>query len=136
MPDSAAEIKRIVLIVDRSAESREVLRTVLARRGLEILEAAGARAGLELCRRHHPEVVVLDLDSAAAGDDQVCAEFETQVDRDSTSLVLLGAQRRLDPAPVAGRCVPKPYHYAPLVRTIEELLGTAEKMTSATGKCD
>jgi CheY-like chemotaxis protein len=44
MPDSAAEIKRSVLIVDGSAESREVLRTVLARRGVEVIEAAGARA--------------------------------------------------------------------------------------------
>jgi CheY-like chemotaxis protein len=153
MPDSAAEIKRSVLIVDRSAETREVLRTALARRGVEIFEAAGAEAGLELCRRHRPEVVVLDLDSAAGRDDDVRAEFESQAVSNSASLVLLRTVYRLDAPHETGRSglpsrasrpaggadsqdratrsvpttISKPYHYAPLVRTIEELLGAAEK---------
>ena len=131
MADFAREIKRSVLIVDRSDESREVLRTVLARRGVQILEASGARAGLELCRRHHPEVVVLDLDSQAAGDETVQGEYQSQADTDSASLVMLGHEQRFDPASAVpapyGRFVPKPYHYAPLVRTIEELLAAAGK---------
>ena len=95
MADFAREIKRSVLIVDRSDESREVLRTVLARRGVQILEASGARAGLELCRRHHPEVVVLDLDSQAAGDETVQSEYQSQADNDSASLLMLGGLQTL-----------------------------------------
>lgn len=118
--------QRSVLIVDRSAESREVLRTVLARRGVRIFEADGAEQGLELCRQHHPEVVVLDLDSEAADDERVRGEYQSQADAGESSLVVLGTVRRHDPPHVAppapGRFVPKPYHYAPLVRTIEELL--------------
>jgi CheY-like chemotaxis protein len=110
-----------VLIVDRSADSREVLRTVLERRGVRILEAAGGNQGLELCRRHHPEVVVFDVDCETDGE-RVREELQSQADTDSATLVVLGTLRRCDPAPATGRFVPKPYHYAPLVRTIEELL--------------
>lgn len=131
MTSSLEDSQRSVLIVDRSAESREVLRTVLSRRGVRILEADGAEQGLELCRQHHPEVVVLDLDSSAADDERVRGEYESQADAGASSLVVLGTLRRQDPAHTSpslpGRFVPKPYHYAPLVRTIEELLGAAGK---------
>lgn len=123
MTTTAQESGPSVLIVDRSAESREVLRTVLASRGVRILEAAGASQGLELCRRHHPEVVVLDLDSAAPHDDEMRRAYQSQTAGDDASLVVLGTLR--DAAPDQGRYVPKPYHYAPLIRTIEELLKRA-----------
>ena len=47
-----------VLIVDPSADNREVLRTALARRGLTIFEAEAADRGLELAREHRPDVIV------------------------------------------------------------------------------
>ena len=54
--------QRSVLIVDRSEETREVLQTVLERRGVRTLAAGRAEMGLELARRHHPDLVVLDLE--------------------------------------------------------------------------
>ena len=53
--------QRSVLIVDRSEETREVLQTVLERRGERTLAASRAVKGLELARRHRPDLVVLDL---------------------------------------------------------------------------
>ena len=51
-----------VLIVDRSQSTGEVLQTALERRGVRTLAVGRSEAGLELARRHHPELIVLDLD--------------------------------------------------------------------------
>ena len=110
-----------VLLVDASAESREVLRTVLERRGVRILEAREARAGLALAQHHHPEVIVLDLDADAANDDGVQDDFATETRDHHGSLVLLGKVRHAA-AETPGCVVSKPYHFAPLVHTIEQLI--------------
>ncbi|MGA7701688.1 MAG: response regulator, partial [Thermoguttaceae bacterium] len=65
--------QRSVLIVDRSEETREVLQTVLERRGVRILAAGRAEKGLELARRHHPDLVVLDLEM----DDMPAEQFRS-----------------------------------------------------------
>jgi len=111
-----------VLIVDRSEETREVLATVLGRRGVRTLSAAGAPQGLRLAREHHPDLIVLDLEAVEAVGDGLSAEFADQSRADRTPLVLLGTARRSVPPLSQGEFVTKPYHYAPLIRKIEELL--------------
>ena len=137
--------QRSVLIVDRSDDTREVLQTALRRRGLRTLAASRATTGLELARRHHPDLIVLDLELDASeldtseldtsglddsGPDSLCASFAEHSRTDRTPLVMLGSLRRdhLQRCPAGlpdGECVPKPYHYGPLIRRIEELLGTS-----------
>jgi DNA-binding response OmpR family regulator len=106
--------QRSVLIVDRSEETREVLQTVLERRGVRTLSAGRAEKGLELARRHHPDLVVLDLEM----DDMPAEQFSVCQPR----LVLLGSLRRQGNALPGGEFVAKPYHYGLLIRKIEELL--------------
>ena len=113
-----------VLIVDRSRDSREVLRTALERRGIEIFEAAGARQGVALVQAHRPEVIVLDLEEEAADDGQVLDQLDATSRAHQASLVVLGREPRYEHTLPKARIVPKPYHYGPLVRTIEELLET------------
>jgi CheY-like chemotaxis protein len=108
-----------VLIVDRSQESREVFRTALERRGWSTVEAAGAVDGLEKARRFRPQVIVLDVDDHADSE-TACQAFQHESQRQHAALVVLGAA-----APAAGlddvQIVPKPYHYGPLIRKIEQL---------------
>jgi len=109
-----------VLIVDPSEESREVFRTILARRGLSTIEASCMDDGLEMARKHRPSVVVVDVDDHGKDDYSACAKYEQQCREQHTSLVVLGevgAMRGLDEAEV----VSKPYHYGPLIRKIEQL---------------
>jgi CheY-like chemotaxis protein len=110
-----------VLIVDESADSREVLRTVLEHRGIRTLEAGGAREGLDLARRHQPDLIVLDLelDSPPELPSELAASAPHR-----TPLLLLGSARRQAASRHAAEFVAKPYHYAPLVRRIEQLLQT------------
>jgi CheY-like chemotaxis protein len=110
-----------VLIVDQSDDSREVLRTVLEQRGMRILEASRADDGLELARRHRPDLIVLDMELDASNPATVSGEFASHSGLGQTPLVVLGSARRAG-NPTAGEFVAKPYHYAPLIRRIERLL--------------
>lgn len=111
-----------VLIVDESDECRDVLSTLLQRRGVNTFEARGARQGLDLMREHCPDVVVLDVDSGEAADEGVCRQYDVQSRDAATALIVLGIPRPQAPHPRSGYVIAKPYHYAPLIRKIEELL--------------
>lgn len=120
--------ERSVLIVDRSEETREVLKTALERRGVRIFAASRAQRGLELAREHQPDLIVLDLEVDDSAPDEVCAPFAQHAQGRQTPMVLLGNVQR--PAYVAedgqsGEFVAKPYHYGPLIRKIEELLSVS-----------
>lgn len=113
-----------VLIVDPSAENREVLRTVLARRGLRIFEADAAEAGVELAREHHPDVIVLDLEAEAGDPAAVRDQLAADSPEHPAELIVLGKIRR-GPNFAGGHVISKPYHFAPLVHTIQQLAAKA-----------
>jgi CheY-like chemotaxis protein len=113
-----------VLVVDQSKDTREVLRAALERRGVRIIEACGARQGVQLARRHRPQVIVLDLDAEAADEAEVCEQYDEASRNQDAYLVVLGRSVRFERSLPKDRIVPKPYHYAPLIRTIEQLLTT------------
>ncbi len=114
-----------VLIVDRSEENREVLKTVLERRGCRIFSADRPERGLEIARQIRPDVIVLDLELSEASPEELCAPFARESEAHSTNLVVLGSLRRSRQALFQGEFVAKPYHYGPLVRRIEQLLDSA-----------
>ncbi len=112
-----------VVIVDQSDENREVLRTALAHRGVETYGASEAGQGLQLVRQHHPGVIVLDLEAVSSGKYSLASDYDAEACDPNTSLVVLGSARRSDPNLPTRQFVAKPYHYGPLIRKIEELLG-------------
>lgn len=123
---------RSVLVVDPLEETREVLRTALARRGVRILAASEADQGLALARLHHPDLIVLDLECEGANAG-ASGKIAAQSLADETQLLVLGNARRVAPELPAGQFVSKPYHYAPLIRKIEELLEKARQPASRAG---
>jgi DNA-binding response OmpR family regulator len=110
-----------VLIVDRSTEARGVLRTALERLGARVFETAEAEDGLALARKHRPDLILLDFDTALLAASPTAEDFAAFADDVSATLLLLGPARRRASAP-RGEFVAKPYHYEPLVRKIEQLL--------------
>jgi CheY-like chemotaxis protein len=121
----AADARPSVLIVDRSEDSRQVLRTVLERRGVQTWEAAEARRGVELARQHHPQVIVLDLDAGNADQEEIRDQYEAESKEHDVYLLVIGRSVSYERILPKDRMLAKPYHYAPLVRTIETLLGPA-----------
>lgn len=111
-----------VLIVDRSKESRDVLRSLLARRGAEVFEARETAAAAAMAIVAAPHLIVVDGDAPSgdrlAGDTRL-ADVAA---RNAVPIVVVGTVRRYaSPLPVE-QFVAKPYHYAALIRRIEELL--------------
>ncbi len=112
---------RRVLLVDQSADSRDVIRTVLERRGVEIFEAPSARSGLEILRQCHPDVVVLDLETDAAEDADIRDAYDDELSSHHAEMVILGNLRQ-DERTGDQHVVRKPYHYGPLIQKIEQLV--------------
>jgi DNA-binding response OmpR family regulator len=109
-----------ILVIDRSHETREVLRLALERRGLRVLAATDSSVGWAMARLHHPEIVVFDLDSDDLAKPSV-REFAASIQQQRGTLVILGNPALESNFPV-GEFIAKPYHYKPLVLKIEELL--------------
>ncbi len=122
-----------VLIVDPSEETREVLRTALERRGVRTFSAERAEPGLKLAQQNHPDLVVLDLELDDGEPEHLAAPFARQSRVEGTSLVMLGTVRRGRGNLPPGEFVPKPYHYGPLIRKIEELLDQAPASSDRSG---
>jgi CheY-like chemotaxis protein len=113
-----------VLIVDSSDDNREVLRTVLSRRGLRTIEADEAEQGLELVRIHRPDVIVLDIDEEQFDGEEISDQFEQEASDDRSQLIVVGRFRR-EKASRGSRMVSKPYHFGRLIHTIEQLAAKA-----------
>lgn len=56
--------ERHLLIIDDDDSYRDVLARSLSRRGFSVATAAGVQEGLESCRTHDPEYILLDLNLA------------------------------------------------------------------------
>lgn len=117
--------RRSVLIVDDSRDAREVLRAVLELRGWNIIEADDAADGLAKAEALHPDVIVLDADTAAVDDAAMQSSFQDASRKHNGSLVVIGQARFKAAREARERVVAKPYHYAPLIRTIDELAASA-----------
>jgi DNA-binding response OmpR family regulator len=113
-----------VLIVDRSAESRDVLRTLLERRGAETLEAARPDDAIALARRFQPDLIVLDADSDPSSG-EATEILRSVASRNATPIVILGTLSRKFAEHPPGQIVSKPYHYGQLLRKIDDLLAAA-----------
>jgi CheY-like chemotaxis protein len=118
-----ADTSPSVLLVESSPETREVLSVILQMRGLRIIEAEEPRRGLELAREERPDVIVLDFDQYDV-DESVQSEFAAETRRPHDGLIVLGT---IPPNREAAknRFIAKPFHYGPLVQTIERLVGKA-----------
>jgi CheY-like chemotaxis protein len=58
---SNEERARVVLLVEDHDDTRELLRRFLAQRGLSVIEAKDGQEGIDLARRHRPDLIVMDL---------------------------------------------------------------------------
>jgi two-component system response regulator VicR len=52
---------KIILYIEDEQEMIDLVRLILSRRGFEIRGANGGKAGLEIIRKDHPDLVLLDL---------------------------------------------------------------------------
>ena len=114
-----------VLIVDESEESREILRTLLERRGATTIEAERPEQAVRLADLHQPDLIVLDAESDHSGTGAATDDLEAAARRRAVPIVILGTVRPRGGRPGSGQFVAKPYHYGQLIRKIDDLLDAA-----------
>jgi DNA-binding response OmpR family regulator len=114
-----------VLIVDASPESREVLRLLLERSGMRAIEAEHPQEALGLANQFRPDLIVLDAESDASDAGNATNHLRQATGRSDTPIVILGKFRQVCGLEAGDQFVVKPYHYGPLIRKINGLLGAA-----------
>ena len=114
-----------VLIVDESAESRDVLRTLLERNGAMTLETPRLEQAIGLAESFRPHLIVMDAESDHSAAGSATSDLRAAASRTGTPVVILGTVRPTGGPSAAGQFVTKPYHYGQLLRKIESLLAAA-----------
>lgn len=114
-----------IVLVDSQDDLREVLRIVLERRGWRVWDARDARTAQQMVRQRRPQVAVFDVESA--GDAPNVAGLERIAGAQGTRLIILGHDPRFLPQLPSTRVLAKPYHFRPLIRTIEDMVGPQAK---------
>ena len=112
-----------VLIVDESADSLDVLQTALERRGVYTLTTRRPVEGLALAKDFHPDLILLDLESVEdQSGNAMQRNYDEAAKRENAPLILVGRTKGETNSLEGPHVVSKPYHYAPLIRKIQELL--------------
>lgn len=113
-----------VLIVDRSSESREVLGSLLSRRGATVLEAREPARGAQLADAEQLDLIVVDVEENRSLCEDSAQRLAAAAARNDAPIVVLGSYRRSASPWPTSEFVAKPYQYSALIRRIEELLGS------------
>ena len=121
--DSAKEGRCRVLLVDSSDDNREVICTALRRRGIRTIDTSAPQQGLEWARQLAPDVIVLETEWEKGSAEEICRQYASASRSGSAKMLLLGTTKSF---PIEKdqftSHIAKPYHYAPLIRKIEELI--------------
>ena len=67
--------RKTILVIDDEPQIRRVVKHALADDGTRVLEAASARAGLDLAAAERPDLIVLDLGLPDGSGEDVCREL-------------------------------------------------------------
>ncbi len=117
---------RSILVVDDAAMFRELQALFLARQG-RVLTAASGKEGLELARRHRPDVILLDLFMPELDGEQVCRMLRSDPELRETPVVMLTASQRAEDyersiRAGANQVLTKPIHRVALIDAVSRYL--------------
>ena len=116
-----------VLIADDDLEILGLTRSLLWRRGFEVLEASDGDEAMRQLLENHPDLVVLDVMMPGQSGWEVCRSIrETDSLKDTGVIMLTGVGERLNemtsPLYGADAFLDKPFDFAALDQLITEVL--------------
>jgi CheY-like chemotaxis protein len=124
--------KKAVLLVDDDRDCRGVLKAILERLGVRVMEADDGLAALERARRRPPDLIVMDIRMPGMDGLEACRAIKSDAALGRIPVVVLsGAMRRsrldelarLDGVALYDEYVAKPFQYAAVVDIVKERLG-------------
>jgi two-component system, OmpR family, phosphate regulon response regulator PhoB len=119
---------RTLLIADDESGIRSLVRMTLQRKQYEILEAADGEEALALARKHHPELVLLDVMMPGLSGFEVCRALKDDPTTADATVVMLSAKaqdsdRAEGIAAGADDYFTKPFSPIALLRKIDDVYG-------------
>ena len=60
--ENTKEAGRKIMVVEDYDDTRYFLKTLLEKKGYQVLEAANGQEAIEVAQREHPDLIVMDLD--------------------------------------------------------------------------
>ncbi len=127
--DEAPErYRQRILVVDDDAHDREMYGMMLCYNGFDVVFAPDIRNGVEMARRHEPDLVLLDLGLPDGNGLELCAQLRRIPHTASVPVIVLSGFRRAELGDTAERygCadyVEKPASPLQVLHRIEELVG-------------
>lgn len=85
-----------ILVADDSLVVRAVVRSGLEGEGYLVIEAEDGPSALTQCRRHRPDVVLLDVEMPGLDGYQVLAELKADAELKHTPVVFLTGRTGMD----------------------------------------
>ncbi|HEY5707556.1 MAG TPA: response regulator transcription factor [Terrimicrobiaceae bacterium] len=85
-------MRETVLVVEDEADVVDLLRYSLTKAGFSVLIASDGLKGLEIARKHRPDIIVLDLMLPAMDGYHVCKELRKDSDTEALPILMLTAR--------------------------------------------
>jgi len=124
--------KRLAYIEDE-AEMIDLVRLILGRHGYTVLGATGGRDGLNLVRKEHPDLVLLDLMMPDMDGWDVYHQIRSdELTRDIPVIVITAKAQNIDK--ILGLRIAKVEDYISKPFSPQELLDRVEQVLSKQGK--
>lgn len=113
-------------MVDDKHYIRQLLSTALGLQGYEVLAACDGRDGLEMVRRHHPRLVLLDLLMPGCNGYEMLRRLRADPETADLPVVVMSARGEIDgpmPPPGAQDCLLKPFDLRAMEIIVERYAG-------------
>lgn len=115
-----------ILIVDDEQPITEVLSLVLANEGYDVETAGNGRDGLELCRRNHYDLVLLDIMMPIIDGVEMLRRLRAGGDDEPPVILMSAGQQSLqDVGARYDAFLPKPFNLPQLLATIRDVRARA-----------
>jgi DNA-binding response OmpR family regulator len=124
--------KPVILIADDDPEILTMLGIRLSKKGYQVLEAVDGNQTLNLARKHHPDLVLLDVMMPGKNGWEVAKELRADQQFSNVGIVMLTAigekvNEMTSPLYGADAYVDKPFDFSDLEKKIKEVLSERAK---------
>jgi DNA-binding response OmpR family regulator len=124
--------KPVILIADDDPEILTMLGIRLSKKGYQVLEAVDGNQTLNLARKHHPDLVLLDVMMPGKNGWEVAKELRADQQFSNVGIVMLTAigekvNEMTSPLYGADAYVDKPFDFSDLEKKIKDVLSERAK---------
>ena len=126
--------KPVILIADDDPEILTMLGIRLSKKGYQVLEAVDGNQTLNLARKHHPDLVLLDVMMPGKNGWEVAKELRADDQFSNVGIVMLTAigekvNEMTSPLYGADAYVDKPFDFADLEAKIKKVLDERSRLS-------